>query len=306
VLVFCFCNDLITIDLWVFDWFFVLGIRTFAALNMKKSIYCCLAGLLSLYANAQVGIGTSSPNSTLDINGKTTLRKELRVGGTSALVGSAGLNGQVLVSQGEGLPPVWKSLNLSFMEEGQYKLINSYLTSDQVGITTLSNSVAGDNIYKNNVGDDVTDANKGKWVKIPALENNFTIKNGKNRLTYQFQTGIEMKAPDATVAQNIGFACAVFRNGKLVAVRPDKVSSNNNSDKEGIQDYIFTLSYTELNVPIGVQKVELACRKIDVSNVASQFVIGRNVSNTNVVSNAFTLESVMKIDVIEYVTYKAN
>ncbi|MFP3595954.1 hypothetical protein [Chryseobacterium sp. SIMBA_029] len=273
---------------------------------MKKSMYCCLAGLLSLYANAQVGIGTSSPNSTLDVNGKTTLRKELRVGGTSALAGSAGLNGQVLVSQGEGLPPVWKSLNLSFMEEGQYKLINSYLSSDQVGITTLSSNIAGDTIYKNNVADDITDTNKGKWVEIPGLENNFTIKNGKNRLTYQFQTGVEMKAPVATTSQNIGFACAVFRNGKLVAVRPDKISSNNNSDKEGIQDYIFTLSYTEQNAPVGIQKVKVACRKIDVSNVASQFVIGRNVSNTNTVSNAFTLESVMKIDVIEYVTYKAN
>lgn len=269
-------------------------------------MYCCLAGLLSLYANAQVGIGTSSPNSTLDINGKTTLRKELRVGGTTDLVGSAGLNGQVLVSQGEGLSPVWKTLNLSFMEEGQYKLINSYLSSDQVGITSLSTNVAGDGIYKSSVGDDITDTTKGKWVEIPGLENNFTIKNGKNRLTYQFQTGVEMKAPDAATAQNIGFACAVFRNGKLVAVRPDKISSNNNTEKEGIQDYIFTLSYTEQNAPVGVQKVKLACRKIDVTNAASQFVIGRNVSNTNTVSNAFTLESVMKIDVIEYVTYKAN
>lgn len=269
-------------------------------------MYCCLAGLLSLYANAQVGIGTSSPNSTLDINGKTTLRKELRVGGTTDMVGSAGLNGQVLVSQGEGLSPVWKTLNLSFMEEGQYKLINSYLSSDQVGITSLSANVAGDGIYKSSVGDDITDTTKGKWVEIPGLENNFTIKNGKNRLTYQFQTGVEMKAPDAATAQNIGFACAVFRNGKLVAVRPDKISSNNNTEKEGIQDYIFTLSYTEQNAPVGVQKVKLACRKIDVTNAASQFVIGRNVSNTNTVSNAFTLESVMKIDVIEYVTYKAN
>ncbi|KFF13990.1 hypothetical protein IW15_00630 [Chryseobacterium soli] len=273
---------------------------------MKKSMYCCLAGLLSLYANAQVGIGTSSPNSTLDVNGKTTLRKELRVGGTSTSAGNAGLNGQVLVSQGEGLPPVWKSLNLSFMEEGQYKLINSYLSSDQVGITTLSSNVAGDTIYKNNVGDDITDTSKGKWVEIPGLENNFTIKNGKNRLTYQFQTGVEMKAPVATTSQNIGFACGVFRNGKLVAVRPDKIASNNNTDKEGIQDYIFTLSYTEQNVPVGAQKVKLACRKIDTSNVLSQFAIGRNVSNTNTVSNAFTLESVMKIDVIEYVTYQAN
>ncbi|KMQ66305.1 hypothetical protein ACM46_01800 [Chryseobacterium angstadtii] len=273
---------------------------------MKRIIYCCAAGILSFNVKAQVGIGTTSPKSTLDVNGKITLRKELRVGGTSSQVGTAGLNGQVLVSQGEGLPPVWKSLNVSFMEEGQYKLINSYLSSDQAGITNLSNGIAADGIYKNSVGDDVGDTSKGRWAKIAGLENNFIIKNGKNRLTYQFQTGIEMKAPDGAASQSITFTCGVFRNGKLVAVRPDKVVSNNNTEKSGIQDYIFTLNYTEQNVPVGAQKLEVACRKIDTSNLNSQFAVGRNVSDTNTVSNAFTLESVMKIDVIEYVTYKSN
>ncbi|ROH95803.1 hypothetical protein [Chryseobacterium daecheongense] len=271
---------------------------------MKNTVYYFVIGLFSAYAHGQVGIGTNAPNATLDVNGKTTLRKELRVGGTSVQAGNAGLNGQVLVSQGEGLSPEWKSLNVSFMEEGQYKLINSYLSSDQTGITTLSNGISGDNVYKNNVGDNITDTSKGAWNKIAGLENNFIIKNGKNRLTYQFQTGVEMKAPSATTSQNISFTCGVFRNGQLVAVRPDKISSNNNSEKAGIQDYIFTLNYTEQNVPIGNQKVEVACRKIDTSSPNTEFAIGRNVSDANTVSNAFSLESMIKIDVIEYVTYK--
>lgn len=273
---------------------------------MKKTIYCCVIGFCSIYAHAQVGIGISTPNAALDINGKTTLRKELRVGGTSSQVGNAGLNGQVLVSQGPNLPPIWKSINVSFMEEGQYKLINSYLSLDQKGITSLSNGVAGDNVYTNTVGDNITDTGKGKWVKIEGLENNFKIKNARNRVTYQFQTGVEMKAPVATTSQNISFTCGVFRGGKLVAIRPDKISSNNNSDKGGIQEYIFTLNYTEQNVPLGNQKVEVACRKITTSDVNSQFAIGRNISNTNTASNAFTLESDLKIDIIEYITYKGN
>ncbi len=271
---------------------------------MKKNKHKCIAGLFfSIALNAQVGISTKSPNAVLDVNGTTSLRKELRVGGTSTQVGSAGLNGQVLVSQGEGLPPVWKSLNVSFVEEGQYKLINSYLSSDQVGITSLSTGVAADGIYQSNVGDDITDVAKGKWVKIAALENNITIKNNNNKLNYQFQTGIEIKAPSATSSQNITFTCGVFRNGKLVAVRPDKISSNNNSEKQGLQDYIFTLNYTEQNVPVGNQKIEVACRKIDSSSLNSEFTIGRNISNSNTISNSFTLESVFKVDVIEFVTY---
>lgn len=287
--------------------FFDLKHLPLQSLIMKKTVYYGVVGLLlSIHVRAQVGIGTEAPNSNLDVNGKTTLRKELRVGGTSLQTGNAGLNGQVLVSQGEGLPATWKTVNVTFMEEGQYKLINSYLSSDQNGIITLSNGITGDAIYKNSVGENISDASKGNWQKITGLENNFTVRNGKNRLTYQFQTGVEMKASTTTTSQNISFTCGVFRNGNLVAVRPDKISTNNNSDKNGIQDYIFTLNYTEQDVPVGVQKVEVACRKINTSNSANQFAIGRNISDTNNVSNAFSLESAFKIDVIEYVTYKVN
>lgn len=274
---------------------------------MKKAMYYCAAGLLcSIQTIAQVGIGTSSPNSVLDVNGKTTLRKELRVGGTSSTVGNAGLNGQVLVSQGAGLPPTWKTVNVAFTEEGQYKLINSYVSSDQVGINSLSNGIAGDTFYKNNIGDDISDVTKGKWVRIAGLENNITVKNSRNRLTYQFQTGIEMKSTANDAIQNVSFTCGVFRNNKLVAVRPDKISTNNNTDKQGFQEYTFTLNYTEQNIPTGLQKIEVACRKIQASNNNAQFVIGRNISNDNTVSNAFNLESAFKIDVIEYVTYTTN
>lgn len=280
------------------------GVIFFIFVSMKKNRHKCIAGLFFyLSVNAQVGIETKSPNAVLDVNGITSLRKELRVGGTPIQVGSAGLNGQVLVSQGEGLPPVWKSLNVSFVEEGQYKLTNTYLSTDQVGIANLSSGVAGDGIYKSNTGDDITDVTKGNWIKIAALENNFVIKNSKNKVNYQFQTGIEMKAPSATSSQTITFTCAVFRNGKLVAVRPDRISSNNNSGKQGLQDYIFTLNYTEQDVPKGNQKVEVACRKIDSTHLNSEFTIGRNISNINTISNAFTLESVFKVDIIEFITY---
>lgn len=271
---------------------------------MEKNIYSLFTiGFFLIKISAQVGIKTDSPNATLDVNGATTLRKELRVGGTSTQVGNPGLNGQVLVSQGEGLPPVWKSLNVPLVEAGQYKLINTYLSSDRNGITSLSAGIAADNVYKSNVGDDITDLTKGKWVKINAFETNFDVKNGNNRITYQFQTGVEMKAPSATTSQSVTFTCGVFRNGKLVAVRPDKILSNNNNLKNGMQDYIFTLNYTEQNVPVGNHKVEVACRKINSTDINTAFTIGRNIANSNTNSNAFTLESEFKMDIIEFITY---
>jgi hypothetical protein len=33
-----------------------------------------------------------------------------------------------------------------------------------------------------------------------------------------------MKAPVSTTSENVRFACGVFRNNKLVAVRPDRVA----------------------------------------------------------------------------------
>lgn len=274
---------------------------------MKKNIYNFLIIIIpALSLSAQVGIKTEAPNATLDVNGTTTLRKDLRVGGTSTTAGNPGLNGQVLVSQGDGLPPTWKSLNVPLVETGQYKLTNSYLFSDQAGITTFSDS--GDGVYKSNAGDDLNSTITGKWIKLAALDNIIEVKNGNNRITYQFQTGVEMQAPAASVLQSITFACGVFRNKKLVAVRPDKISTNNNIEKNGLQDYIFTLNYTEQNVPAGLHEISVACRKINSTNLSSKFAIGRNIppadpSSPSNPSNPFILESEFKMDIIEFITY---
>lgn len=273
---------------------------------MKRDLYNIVAVfILYIHVNAQVGIKTVSPKAILDVNGTTTLRKELRVGGTSTQVGNPGLNGQVLVSQGEGLPPVWKSLNVPLVEAGQYKLINSYLFSDQVGITTFPNNSNG-TIYKNNVGDDINDTSTGLWVKLGAFSNTIEIKNGNNRIAYQFQTGVEMRSPTPTTSENVTFACGIFRNGKLVAVRVDKVASTNYDGKNGLQDYIFTLNYTEKNVSTGAHEIDVACRKIISSNSGVTFSIGRNLASQvsdPYISNPFILESEFKMDIIEFITY---
>ncbi|MFY7815478.1 MAG: hypothetical protein ACOVRK_09870 [Chryseobacterium taeanense] len=272
---------------------------------MKKNIFkITLAIIISLKINAQVGIKTSSPNATLDINGATTLRKELRVGGTSTQLGDPGLNGQVLVSRGEGLSPIWKSLSVPLVEAGQYKLTNSYLFSDQVGITAFPND--GNVIYKNNVGDDINDTSTGLWTKLGAFSNTIEIKNGKNRIAYQFQTGVEMRSPTPTTSENVTFACGIFRNGKLVAVRADKVASTNYEGKNGLQDYIFTLNYTEKDVSKGTHQIDVACRKIISSNLGTAFSIGRNLASQvsdPYISNPFILESEFKMDIIEFITY---
>ena len=47
---------------------------------MEKIKHKCIAGLfICISLNAQVGIKTTSPNSVLDVNGITSLRKELLI-----------------------------------------------------------------------------------------------------------------------------------------------------------------------------------------------------------------------------------
>ena len=242
---------------------------------------------------AQVGINTSKPISKLDVNGEVVLRGSLRVGGTDQVKGNAGQKDQVLVSQGVGNSPTWKYVNVPFMENGQYKLINTYVADDEVGIRTLT---IADGIALSNIGDPYTT----NWAKVAGLSTSMEIKSDENKITYQLQAGIEANTPTGTGVGEIKFICGIFKNSSLVALRPDKITTLTVGTP--IQ-YIYTLNYTEENVKKGTHLIEVACRRIE--GVGHTFSIGTNtVGSTN--SNSFALKSFMKIDLAELVTFKSQ
>ncbi|MDH6250395.1 hypothetical protein M2347_000122 [Chryseobacterium sp. H1D6B] len=72
-----------------------------------------LSGILffPLIYNAQVGVGTPTPQRTLHVNGSLQVVNEINVGGNASTAGSAGTSGQVLTSSGAGVAPSWKALN---------------------------------------------------------------------------------------------------------------------------------------------------------------------------------------------------
>ncbi|MCW3161582.1 hypothetical protein [Chryseobacterium oryctis] len=76
---------------------------------MKRNL---LFGIFAfpLFLNAQVGVDTSTPQKTLHVNGSLQITNELNVGGNGATAGNAGLAGQVLKSNGPGLPPTWENM----------------------------------------------------------------------------------------------------------------------------------------------------------------------------------------------------
>ena len=59
---------------------------------------------------ANIGIGTASPTHKLHVAGAVYVQDSLRIDGDFRPGGNSGNAGQVLVSQGPGLPPVWQNL----------------------------------------------------------------------------------------------------------------------------------------------------------------------------------------------------
>ncbi|MDH6253429.1 hypothetical protein M2347_003156 [Chryseobacterium sp. H1D6B] len=56
-----------------------------------------------------VGVGTSTPQKKLHVNGSLQVTNELNVGGTDTTAGSAGTTGQILTSNGTGAAPTWQT-----------------------------------------------------------------------------------------------------------------------------------------------------------------------------------------------------
>jgi len=110
---------------------------------INKIVYIiCLIGLIS-WANAQtnkVGINTETPQADLHTNGSLQITKELKVGGTSSTEGDYGQDGQLLVSNGDGNAPQWKTIDeiSEFPIVSVIALNNTSTARNNAGVTTKS------------------------------------------------------------------------------------------------------------------------------------------------------------------------
>lgn len=98
-----------------------------------KNIISILSLVAGLSLSAQVGINTDSPKAKLDVNGDVNLRNKVVVQNVVDNTLSQGNNDQILVSQGEGYPPIWKSLRIPEYEPNKFYLIFNNSFSDKTG-----------------------------------------------------------------------------------------------------------------------------------------------------------------------------
>lgn len=217
--------------------------------DMKK-IIIIKSLLLAVFANAQVGINTPNPVNMLDVNGDVNVRKEIRTGGTNLLKGSAGAAGTMLHNNSELNVNDWKSVRIAD-GQGSMSVFSLNTVSDQTGAVFNT---------PNGLTDPYTEgtAISSAWTVLPGTNDTFSITNGVNKVVFTFQTTAQKTGNGNSSS---GFACGVFVDNTLRAVRTDVLIGSEGSYK------IFNLNATLVNLnPKNNYTVKVACTKRNLNS----------------------------------------
>lgn len=263
---------------------------------MKKTKIFCFLLFLSEFGFAQVGISTENPQSTLDVNGDIMFRNELKVEGTETTDGNEGEYNDILVSQGEGNSPLWKSAKVGFYEEGEYRTTSSFINTTESGLIFTSSQ--NDGVLRSDLGELLVRPSS-IWRELsPSLLTRFNVEDSKNKINILFQTGIESGDIGNAQGQNIKFMCGIFIDNILVALRADQIDGI--TYKNTTNQSIYTLNYTVNDITAGEHVLQVGCRRISTTGTNTTLAIGQRINN-NSVANNFMLQSVLKFDVSELV-----
>ena len=258
---------------------------------MMKFFLLIIVGSLSINAFSQVGIDTKSPQASLDVNGDLGLRKRLFLDNDSKV--SQGLSEQVLVSQGEGLAPTWKTLRIPIYEPNKFYLIFNDSFSDQTGLRITSGQAVTSNLSTDLVEGATLSTLKSKgFFEIANLTGKFMVNSTSSKVYFQFETVVQQNNSTSTNGENIKYTCGIFVDGKLKSARINTIYTSSSTST--------FLTHTQIggtsNLTLGSHSINIACAKLSGSR--RDLAIGRNVDAvTNI--NTFMAQSSLKVDVYE-------
>lgn len=261
---------------------------------MKKLLLTLFlsAGLL---ISAQVGIKTESPKAILDVNGDMNLRSKIAVFDATDNTVSQGNNDQLLVSQGEGYPPIWKTLRIPEYEPNKFYLIFNNSFSDKQGITFASYEQA--NIATSREVTFVKGTSIGNlngFKKIDGLSKTISVFSTQSKAYFQFETVVQADfSTNGSTDTSIDYACGIFVDDKLINLRQRNLKAINSSHP--------FLTHTQIGVVENLSKgdhtVSVACSRLaSYGSTGRTLTIGKNVYSN---INDFIAQSSLKVDVYE-------
>jgi len=245
---------------------------------MKKIFYITFL-LFTVSFNAQVGINIAEPASMLDINGDLNIGKELRTGGTDNIQGSVGVAGTIFHNNSDMATNDWKNIQVA---DGlsSMSLFSMNTVEDKTGA-----SFSGANGSTSPYAVDLT--LNSSWTVLSGAEDTFSITNSTNKVTFTFQTTAQKTGNGAS---SISFACGIFVDDRLKAVRTDVLLGSDGTNK------IFNLNATLTNLtPKNNYNVKAACTKRNLNS--GTLGIGTAVNTTYL--NADMSQSVLTTSVLQ-------
>ncbi|AZB33802.1 hypothetical protein [Chryseobacterium bernardetii] len=231
---------------------------------MKKILY--ITSLFSVFlCHSQVGINTTAPVNMLDVNSDLNVRKEIRVGGTDVLKGTTGAAGTIFHNNADLNVNDWKNIKIAD-GQGSMSLYSINTVSDQAGVI-FSGGNGSTLPYAENAA--ITSA----WTVLQGTGDTFSITSLTNKVVFTFQTTAQ-KTGNGDASS--GFACGIFVDDRLKAVRTDVLLGTDGTNK------IFNLNATLTNLPPkNNYNVKVACTKRNLNSGTLGIGTAVNVSYLN-------------------------
>lgn len=271
---------------------------------MKKTYILLFFLFVVLGAYSQVGINTDRPNASLDINGSIELRSELRVGDNSLDEVAAGKPGQALTSQGPGLPPIWKDMDFSGSNIGDYLLANTFFSKDESGVIIDKDPTSTVSITPL---EPLTD----DWYVVDNLNTEFSITRTNSVALITFQNSVQ-SAYNITGNQSSGvdqdnnkgknnwldFAGGIFlKKGDsepfLITARQERIVSAR------YPQVIFNLFYALEDLEIGDYQLFIAFKRLGSSSLLKSYPLYIGNGEGIPVSSSFMNRSYLRINLYE-------
>lgn len=261
---------------------------------MKNILYILFLSI-GLSLSAQIGIKTDTPKARLDVNGDTTFRSKLVLLNPTDGLLYEGTNDQVLVSQGAGLPPMWKSLKIPEYENNKFYLIYNNSFSDKTGIKFSSSENSAINSRATMLTKNRAFSELNGFKKIPGLTQEINVYSSESKTYFQFETVVQANMGNAgNTDSSIDYACGIFIDDKLVNVRQGNLKDINSTNPFLTHNQIGVIA----NLGKGPHEVSVACSRLKSYNTGSgiQLSVGINTSDN---IDSFIAQSSLKVDVYE-------